>query len=144
MKRVFITEEEKERACRIAVLAGADFVKTSTGFSHGGATVEDISLMRNAVGPTVGVKASGGIRSLADAQAMVSAGAALLSKSGKVYHGCNIENAAYSMCNCAERTALFKAYSEGVTDLVALSVVSRYRTTSSALWSWSPSNCRTM
>ncbi|MBN8190999.1 cytidine deaminase [Bacillus sp. NTK074B] len=50
-------------------------------------------------------------------------GAALLSKSGKVYHGCNIENAAYSMCNCAERTALFKAYSEGDTDYSMIAVV---------------------
>lgn len=50
-------------------------------------------------------------------------GAALLSKNGEVYRGCNIENAAYGMCNCAERTALFKAYSEGVTEFAALSVV---------------------
>ncbi|MGD6847179.1 cytidine deaminase [Rossellomorea aquimaris] len=50
-------------------------------------------------------------------------GAALLSKGGKVYHGCNIENAAYSMCNCAERTALFKAYSEGDTDYSMIAVV---------------------
>lgn len=50
-------------------------------------------------------------------------GAALLTKDGKIYHGCNIENAAYSMCNCAERTALFNAYSEGEKELVALCVV---------------------
>jgi cytidine deaminase len=50
-------------------------------------------------------------------------GAALLTKEGKIYRGCNIENAAYSMCNCAERTALFKAYSEGVTEYTALAVV---------------------
>lgn len=50
-------------------------------------------------------------------------GAALLSKDGKVYHGCNIENAAYSMCNCAERTALFKAYSDGDTDYSMIAVV---------------------
>jgi len=50
-------------------------------------------------------------------------GAALLTKDGKVYRGCNIENAAYSVCNCAERTALFKAYSEGDTEFVALAVV---------------------
>ncbi|OIJ11773.1 deoxyribose-phosphate aldolase [Anaerobacillus alkalilacustris] len=79
-----LTEEEKERACRIAVLAGADFVKTSTGFSHGGATVEDISLMRKVVGPTIGVKASGGIRSLTDAQAMISAGATRIGASSGV------------------------------------------------------------
>lgn len=50
-------------------------------------------------------------------------GAALLTEDGKVYHGCNIENAAYSMCNCAERTALFKAYSEGVKNFTAMAVV---------------------
>ncbi|KAB2338556.1 cytidine deaminase [Cytobacillus depressus] len=50
-------------------------------------------------------------------------GAALLTKDGKVYHGCNIENAAYSMCNCAERTAIFKAYSEGVRNFTAMAVV---------------------
>jgi deoxyribose-phosphate aldolase len=70
-----LTEEEKVRACRLAATAGADFVKTSTGFSTGGATVEDIALMRTVVGPHIGVKASGGIRTLADLQKMVQAGA---------------------------------------------------------------------
>lgn len=70
-----LTDEEKERVCRLAVQAGADFVKTSTGFSTGGATVEDISLMRKIVGPTIGVKASGGVRSKEDAKAMIAAGA---------------------------------------------------------------------
>jgi len=67
--------EEKERACRLAVEAGADFVKTSTGFSSGGATIEDIELMRRVVGPKVGVKASGGVRSLNELLKMVEAGA---------------------------------------------------------------------
>ncbi|GAF07594.1 deoxyribose-phosphate aldolase [Paenibacillus pini JCM 16418] len=58
-----LTDEEKERACRLSVQAGADFVKTSTGFSTGGATPEDIRLMRQTVGPDIGVKASGGVRS---------------------------------------------------------------------------------
>jgi deoxyribose-phosphate aldolase len=71
-----LTDGEKERACRIAVAAGAHFVKTSTGFHpSGGATVADVRLLRSVVGPTVGVKASGGIRSLADARAMLDAGA---------------------------------------------------------------------
>jgi deoxyribose-phosphate aldolase len=70
-----LTNEEKIRACKLAVKAGADFVKTSTGFSTGGATVEDIRLMRETVGPDIGVKASGGVRSLEDALAMIEAGA---------------------------------------------------------------------
>lgn len=70
-----LTEEEKVRACRLAATAGADFVKTSTGFSTAGATAEDIALMRTVVGPHIGVKASGGIRTLADLQKMVGAGA---------------------------------------------------------------------
>ncbi|GLB58257.1 deoxyribose-phosphate aldolase [Cytobacillus sp. NCCP-133] len=70
-----LTEEEKVRACELSVKAGADFVKTSTGFSTGGATVEDIALMRKTVGPYIGVKASGGVRSAEDAQKMIEAGA---------------------------------------------------------------------
>ena len=71
-----LTESEKLLACRIARDAGAAFVKTSTGFHpSGGASVDDVSLLRSAVGPTVGVKASGGIRSLADVLAMLDAGA---------------------------------------------------------------------
>jgi deoxyribose-phosphate aldolase len=70
-----LTEEEKVRACRLAATAGANFVKTSTGFSTAGATVEDIALMRTVVGPHIGVKASGGIRTLDDLQKMVHAGA---------------------------------------------------------------------
>lgn len=70
-----LSAEEKEKACELAVQAGAHFVKTSTGFSTGGATVEDVALMRKTVGMNVGVKASGGVRSLADMQKMVEAGA---------------------------------------------------------------------
>ncbi|MDP4172094.1 MAG: deoxyribose-phosphate aldolase, partial [Bacillota bacterium] len=70
-----LTDEEKVRACELAVKAGADYVKTSTGFSTGGATVEDIKLMRSTVGPEIGVKASGGVRSREDALAMLDAGA---------------------------------------------------------------------
>jgi deoxyribose-phosphate aldolase len=70
-----LSDEEKARACRIAKASGADFVKTSTGFSTGGATVEDIRLMRKTVGPQMGVKASGGIHSYGEAVAMIEAGA---------------------------------------------------------------------
>ncbi|MCB8988482.1 MAG: deoxyribose-phosphate aldolase [Ardenticatenaceae bacterium] len=71
----YLNDEEKEIACRLAQAAGADFVKTSTGFGTGGATEADVALMRGVVGQALGVKASGGIRSLADALAMVRAGA---------------------------------------------------------------------
>ena len=70
-----LTEEEKVKACELAKKAGADFVKTSTGFSTGGATPEDIKLMRETVGPEMGVKASGGVRSIEDAEAVIKNGA---------------------------------------------------------------------
>ena len=70
-----LTDEEKARACRLAAAAGADFVKTSTGFSKGGATVHDVALMRAVVGPDVGVKAAGGIHTRAEAEEMIAAGA---------------------------------------------------------------------
>ncbi|CRK83626.1 deoxyribose-phosphate aldolase [Neobacillus massiliamazoniensis] len=79
-----LTNEEKVTACELSVKAGADFVKTSTGFSTGGATVEDIRLMRKTVGPTIGVKASGGVRSREDALAMVEAGATRIGASSGV------------------------------------------------------------
>ncbi|WP_084052765.1 deoxyribose-phosphate aldolase [Desulfonispora thiosulfatigenes] len=75
IETALLTEEERIRACRLAVKAGADFVKTSTGFSGGGATAEDIQLMRKAVGPEIGVKASGGIKNYEDAFRMIKAGA---------------------------------------------------------------------
>ena len=70
-----LTAEEKVLACKIAKNAGADFVKTSTGFSSGGATVEDVALLRRLVGPAMGVKASGGIKDWLTALAMIKAGA---------------------------------------------------------------------
>lgn len=70
-----LTEEEKIRACQLSVEAGADFVKTSTGFSKGGSTPEDVSLMKKTVGDKALVKASGGVRSYADAMAVINAGA---------------------------------------------------------------------
>ncbi|WP_409301764.1 deoxyribose-phosphate aldolase [Peribacillus sp. SCS-155] len=79
-----LSEEEKVRACKLAVNAGADFVKTSTGFSTGGATVEDVALMRKTVGPDIGVKASGGVRSAADAKNVVDAGATRIGASAGV------------------------------------------------------------
>jgi deoxyribose-phosphate aldolase len=76
-----LDDDEKVRACLLAAEAGADFVKTSTGFGPGGATVADVALMRRAVGPAVGVKASGGIRTIDDARALVEAGATRLGTS---------------------------------------------------------------
>ena len=79
-----LTDEEKVRACEIAVRAGTDFVKTSTGFSTGGATVEDIALMRKTVGPDIGVKASGGVRDREGAIAMIEAGATRIGASAGI------------------------------------------------------------
>jgi len=70
-----LTNDEKVKACEISQHAGADFVKTSTGFSTGGATREDVILMRKVVGPRMGVKASGGIKDFETAAAMIAAGA---------------------------------------------------------------------
>lgn len=76
-----LTDDQKVLACKASVAAGADFVKTSTGFSTGGATVADVRLMRETVGPSLGVKASGGIRSREDALAMIHAGASRIGAS---------------------------------------------------------------
>ena len=84
LETCLLTEEEKRVACRLCKEMGADFVKTSTGFSTGGATVEDIALMRAAVGEELGVKASGGIRNYAVAKAMVEAGASRIGASAGV------------------------------------------------------------
>lgn len=79
-----LTDEEKVKACTLAKKAGADFVKTSTGFSTGGATVEDITLMRKTVGKELGVKASGGIRDYETAKAMIDAGATRIGASSGI------------------------------------------------------------
>ena len=79
-----LTEDEKVTACQLAQKAGADFVKTSTGFSAGGATVEDVQLMRKVVGQNMGIKASGFIRTFAEAKALVEAGATRLGCSASV------------------------------------------------------------
>jgi deoxyribose-phosphate aldolase len=75
LENVLLTREEKVAACELCLLASADFVKTSTGFAAGGATAEDVALMRATVGDRAGVKAAGGIRTAADLKAMVAAGA---------------------------------------------------------------------
>ena len=79
-----LTDEQKELACRLAEEAGAHFVKTSTGFSTGGATAEDVALMRRVVGNRLGVKASGGIRKREDAERMIAAGASRIGASASV------------------------------------------------------------
>ncbi|MCI1070503.1 deoxyribose-phosphate aldolase [Lactococcus lactis] len=79
-----LTDDEKIKACQIAKAVGADFVKTSTGFSTGGATVHDVKLMRQTVGPDMGVKASGGVHNLEEAKAMIDAGATRLGVSAGV------------------------------------------------------------
>ena len=84
LENCLLTDEEKIRACKIAVRAGADYVKTSTGFNSGGATVDDVALMRATVGPRIGVKASGGIRTLEDVKKMVAAGASRIGTSSGV------------------------------------------------------------
>ncbi|QUI24570.1 deoxyribose-phosphate aldolase [Vallitalea pronyensis] len=79
-----LTDEEKIKACELSKEAGADFVKTSTGFSTGGATVEDIQLMRKTVGPDMGVKASGGVRTTEDATGVIEAGASRIGASAGI------------------------------------------------------------
>lgn len=84
LENALLTDDEKVSACRLAVEAGADFVKTSTGFARSGATVADVALMRQTVGPEIGVKAAGGIRTYADALAMIEAGANRLGASASL------------------------------------------------------------
>ncbi len=84
LENALLTQEEKVRACQLALAAGADFVKTSTGFSSSGAKLEDVRLMRSVVGNRAGVKAAGGIRTAADAIAMLDAGADRLGTSTSV------------------------------------------------------------
>ena len=79
-----LSDEEKVRACELSVKAGADYVKTSTGFSLHGATIEDVALMRKTVGQTIGVKASGGVRDVNDIKEMVNAGASRIGTSSAV------------------------------------------------------------
>ena len=84
IETALLTDEEKVIACRLSQAGRAHYVKTSTGFGPGGATVFDVALMREAVGPKMGVKASGGIKSAADAEAMIAAGATRIGASAGV------------------------------------------------------------
>jgi deoxyribose-phosphate aldolase len=84
VEAALLTDEEKVIACQLAKTAGADYVKTSTGFGPGGATVHDVELMRRAVGPAMGIKAAGGIRTYEDARAMVTAGATRIGASAGI------------------------------------------------------------
>jgi len=84
LETCLLTDDEKLKACETAVVVGADCVKTSTGFGKGGASVHDVRLLRKAVGPGIGVKASGGIRNLSDVLAMVAAGASRIGTSSGV------------------------------------------------------------
>ena len=84
LEAALLTDEEKVAACQLVKVSGGDFVKTSTGFGPGGATAEDVTLMRKVVGPSMGVKASGGIRTFADAQKMIAAGASRIGASASV------------------------------------------------------------
>lgn len=92
-----LTHEEKELACKLSIEAGADYVKTSTGFSTGGATAEDIQLMRKIVGPNIGVKASGGIRDSKKAKEMIEAGASRIgaSSSVEIIKGLEVTDSSY-------------------------------------------------
>src|SRR5699024_6062035 len=84
IETAYLSVEEKERACKLAKEAGAHYVKTSTGFGPGGATIEDVALMRRVVGKELGVKASGGIRTKEEAEAMIEAGATRIGASAGV------------------------------------------------------------
>jgi deoxyribose-phosphate aldolase len=84
LETALLTDDQKEEACLLVKDAGAEYVKTSTGFGPGGATTHDVELMRRMVGETMGVKASGGIRTLADLEAMVAAGASRIGASAGV------------------------------------------------------------
>ena len=84
LENCLLTNDEKKKTCELAVKAGVDFVKTSTGFSTGGATIEDIKLMRSIVGIHMGIKASGGIRNTETAKLMIEAGATRLGTSASV------------------------------------------------------------
>jgi deoxyribose-phosphate aldolase len=97
LETALLTREEKIMGCTLAKAAGADFVKTSTGFAGGGATVEDVRLMRETVGPEMGVKASGGVRTKEEAEAMVAAGATRLGASAgvKIVRGESAEGKGY-------------------------------------------------
>jgi deoxyribose-phosphate aldolase len=105
LETCLLSNEEKEKACRLAMDAKADFVKTSTGFSTAGATVEDVALMRRIVGDQLGVKASGGVRTLAALQSMVHAGANRMGTSSGVSIMEELEHPAAQNKNAPEQSA---------------------------------------
>lgn len=84
LETCLLTKDEIVKACELSKEAGVDFVKTSTGFSTGGATVEDVKLMRETVGAEIGVKASGGVRTTEDAEAVIAAGANRIGASASI------------------------------------------------------------
>jgi deoxyribose-phosphate aldolase len=84
LENCYLTDDEKRQACRLVVQAGADYVKTSTGFGKSGATIEDVRLMREVIGPEFGVKAAGGIRTMQQALQMIEAGANRIGASASV------------------------------------------------------------
>ena len=84
IEAALMSDEEKVIASHLSKAAGADFVKTSTGFGPGGATVADVALMRRVVGPEIGIKAAGGVKDYADAQAMIAAGATRIGASAGI------------------------------------------------------------
>jgi deoxyribose-phosphate aldolase len=84
IEAALLNDEEKIAASLLSKEAGADFVKTSTGFASGGATVADVALIRRAIGPVLGVKAAGGVRNRADAEAMIQAGATRIGASAGI------------------------------------------------------------
>jgi deoxyribose-phosphate aldolase len=94
IEAALLRDEEKVAACTIAKAAGADYVKTSTGFGPGGATVADVALMRRVVGPDIGVKAAGGVRDFESVKALVAAGATRIGASAgvKIVHQSRGEN----------------------------------------------------
>ncbi len=105
IEAALLTDEEKTIACLLAKEAGADFVKTSTGFASGGATVHDVALMRRVVGPEMGVKAAGGVRTYSDAESMIKAGATRIGASAgvKILQGSGSEKAPESVAASAAK-----------------------------------------
>lgn len=85
VETALLTEEEKRKVCQIVLESGADYIKTSTGFVPGGATVADVKLFKSIVGDKIGIKASGGVRTLEDAKAMIAAGATRLGTSAGIH-----------------------------------------------------------
>ena len=106
IETALLEEEEKVTACLLSKEAGADYVKTSTGFSGGGATVDDVALMRRVIGPEMGVKASGGVGSYADAKSMIKAGATRLGASAgvKIVQGEREASGAFATAPVAARS----------------------------------------